>query len=146
MKRLPIPTTPVMFAIFIGGGFIIAGYNVTGMTIIALAFVILLFQRLQARRFGVIGLVGLAILITGFLAPAYLTASRVKDANELAIETKIAANVCPSYYGMNFIQKFNSDMRWCRSYPQYDPSQVDKAPAVETGDATASTTPNKLWK
>lgn len=69
-------------------------------------------------------------------------------ADELAIEAKVSANVCPTYYRLNFVQKLNSGMGWCRNYPQFDGSDQAAAPAQTDGEATGSTAASSapLWK
>jgi len=59
-----------------------------------------------------------------------------------------AASLCPGYFKMNFVQKFNSGQSWCRDYPQFDRSHVTQAAKIDS-EATGSTAPvssTTLWK
>jgi len=146
---LRLPATPPFFIVVIGGGFLIAGYNFLGMSLMGLAFVILLVQNLRFRSLGPVGLIILGLLIAFFLAPAFVTLTGKPDADELAINEKVFANVCPVWVAQNLFGRYvtYSDRAWCSAYEDRL-SPMTAAPAKIDGEATASTaaSSNSLWK
>ncbi|MBY5453867.1 hypothetical protein HFO91_30280 [Rhizobium leguminosarum] len=148
---LRFPVTPTFCLVLLGGGFVMAGYNMVGMTIIGLAFVILLIQNLRFRSVGPVGLAVLGLLIVFFLAPAFVTLTGEPDADELAIQETSFQTVCPTWNEQNLFGRYVTyrDRAWCSAYEDRN-LPMTKAPVQTDGEATGSASissnPSALWK
>ncbi|TCB60146.1 hypothetical protein E0J20_09135 [Rhizobium leguminosarum bv. viciae] len=146
--------TPSSCLVLIGGGFVIFGFvfpgaDVLGMTLMGLAFVIMLIQNLRFRSIGPVGLVVITVVIAAFLGPVFFTLTGKPDADELAINEKVFANVCPVWVAQNLFGRYVTyrDRAWCSAYEDRL-SPMIAAPAKIDGEATGSitSTTNALWK
>ncbi|MGO7821168.1 hypothetical protein ACC684_28370 [Rhizobium ruizarguesonis] len=146
---LRLPATPPFLIVVIGGCLLTAGYSLVGMSLMGLAFVILLVQNLRFRSVGPVGLGVLGLMIAFFLAPAFVTLTSKPDADELAINEKVFATVCPVWVQQNTFGRYVTyrDRAWCSAYEDRL-SPMTAAPAQIDDAATGSTTPatNALWK
>ncbi|MBY5551089.1 hypothetical protein HFO61_30560 [Rhizobium leguminosarum] len=148
---LRLPATPPFLIVVIGGCLLTAGYSLVGMSLMGLAFVILLVQNLRFRSVGPVGLGVLGIMIAFLLAPAFVTLTGKPDADELTINEKVFATVCPVWVQQNLFGRYVTyrDRAWCSAYEDRLPPIV-AAPTQTDGEATASTAissnPSTLWK